>query len=380
MDVIFTRSSFVNKLSFLLVVFTLFAVASYGQVFSDKIVGKKNQATADSLKASTYPYVLPIWGKKVTELGFDIPYSAGLGINYLWQESNVLISDLQVGFNNSRFFNLDDIVRFNNAKATTNGLNIRPDIWLLPFLNIYGIFARSETSTQVDFGVWLPNDLGTEEVFSYSTTANFEATSTGFGITPTIGVGGGWLALDMNFTWTDIPELTKPSKSFVFGPRLGKSFKLSKPEQNIAIWAGGFRVKFNSETSGAIALNEVLPAGNLNEKINAGFTSIDQKQMELDSWWSTLSPAQQKLNQIKYDAANSALEKANYLLDALSDASTTVKNSTVKYDLNKRLQDMWNFIVGSQFQLNKHWMVRAEVGFLGSRTQIITGLQYRFGL
>jgi hypothetical protein len=41
---------------------------------------------------------------------------------------------------------------------------------------------------------------------------------------------------------------------------------------------------------------------------------------------------------------------------------------------------MWNFLVGSQFQLNKHWMLRAEVGFMGSRQQFISGIQYRFGL
>lgn len=41
---------------------------------------------------------------------------------------------------------------------------------------------------------------------------------------------------------------------------------------------------------------------------------------------------------------------------------------------------MWNFLIGSQFQYNKHMMFRAEVGFLGSRTQVLAGLQYRFGL
>ena len=41
---------------------------------------------------------------------------------------------------------------------------------------------------------------------------------------------------------------------------------------------------------------------------------------------------------------------------------------------------MWNFVLGTQFQINKHFMLRAEYGFLGSRQQIITGLQYRFGL
>jgi len=52
----------------------------------------------------------------------------------------------------------------------------------------------------------------------------------------------------------------------------------------------------------------------------------------------------------------------------------------VQYQLEKKLKDMWNFIVGSQFQLNKQWMLRVEYGFLGTRNQFIAGLQYRFGL
>jgi hypothetical protein len=44
------------------------------------------------------------------------------------------------------------------------------------------------------------------------------------------------------------------------------------------------------------------------------------------------------------------------------------------------LKDMWNFILGSQYQINKHYMIRTEFGFLASRVQFIGGLQYRFGL
>jgi hypothetical protein len=39
---------------------------------------------------------------------------------------------------------------------------------------------------------------------------------------------------------------------------------------------------------------------------------------------------------------------------------------------------MWNFLVGTQFQIDKSWMIRAELGFLGTRSQFIGGLQYRF--
>jgi len=54
--------------------------------------------------------------------------------------------------------------------------------------------------------------------------------------------------------------------------------------------------------------------------------------------------------------------------------------ASVQYSLNKSLKDKWNFNIGSKYQLNKHFMIRAEYGFLGSRQQFMTGLQYRFGL
>lgn len=352
------------------------------QVYSNRPVGEKNQEMVDSLKKSEYPYLLPIWGAKAVEAGFDIPYSAGLGINYLWQESKVKINELSVGVNNSQLFDLDEVIRFNDATATSNIVNIRPDIWLFPFLNVYGIIATSETSTAVDFGVWAPNGTSTEEIFNYKTTANFNATSLGFGITPTVGVGGGWLALDMNFTWTDIPELDEPNYSFVFGPRLGKSFQLAKPERNVAVWVGGFRVKFGGDlTTGGLKLSEVLPDdGNFQGKIDNGLTAIDTKGQELDDWYNDLSPPQKAVNAVKYNAALKALGGANALLSGLSGAAGNAANSTINYSLNKRLKDKWNFITGAQFQYNKHWMIRAEAGFLGSRKQALVGLQYRFGL
>ncbi|KQX15386.1 hypothetical protein [Flavobacterium sp. Root420] len=59
---------------------------------------------------------------------------------------------------------------------------------------------------------------------------------------------------------------------------------------------------------------------------------------------------------------------------------STSNSSSVQYSLQKRPKDMWNFLIGTQFQYNKHIMLRAEVFFLGSRTQVLGGLQYRFGL
>src|SRR5580765_7846776 len=72
-------------------------------------------------------------------------------------------------------------------------------------------------------------------------------------LTPTVGVGGFFMALDMNFSWSDIAELEKPAYAFVFGPRLGKNITFKNPERSLAIWAGGFRIKLNSGTSGSLS-------------------------------------------------------------------------------------------------------------------------------
>ncbi len=364
--------------------FSIFSSVVLGQVYSDKAVGKKNVEVADSLKKADYPYSLPIWGEKVAKLGFNLPYSAGIGINYLWQKSDLKIENLSVGFNNGPLYNLDEVIRFNQAVSEASVINIRPDIWLLPFLNVYGILAASKPSTAVGFGIWVPDSSNNwTEIATYNTKANFTGTSFGLGMTPTIGVAGGWIALDMNVAWTDVSALEKPAFTFVFGPRFGKTFKFKKPEQNIALWVGGFRVKLGSATSGSIALQDVLPAdGNAQAKIDAGQQKVVEKQTQVDSWWNNLSSAEQNnpINKAKYETANSALTKAGNILNAADGALNTISTSTVQYSLDKGVKDMWNFIIGSQFQLNKSWMLRVEYGFLGSRQQLITGLQYRFGL
>ena len=73
----------------------------------------------------------------------------------------------------------------------------------------------------------------------------------GFGVTPTFGIGGYFMVLDFNFSWSDIDALDKPAFVFNFGPRLGKNFTFKDPDRSLAVWVGGFRVKLNSGTSAA---------------------------------------------------------------------------------------------------------------------------------
>jgi hypothetical protein len=355
----------------------------HAQTFSNKEVGKKSRSLADSLKASEYPYALPIWGDKATARGYSLPYSAGLSLQYFGQRSDIIINNLEVGFNGGTKHDLDNIVRFDKAKSSSDGISLRPDLWVFPFLNLYAILGRSSASTDVGYSLWLPDSAGNEqEVVSLGTKVEFTASTFGLGLTPSIGVGGGWLALDMNFTWTDVPQLDDPAYAFVFDPRMGKAFRLRRTDENINFWVGGFRLAINTGTTGSIPLADALPIGEWQSSVALGQQRVDELTQQNEAWWNSLSPPQQAnpVNQAKYETTKAALERAGGFLDSAERAVNNAANSTVDYSLDKRPEDMWNFILGTQYQYNKNWMARAEVGFIGTRTHVIAGLQYRFGL
>lgn len=383
MPILGANSSSMKKIIITLIFGLPLAGILNAQVYTNKPVGEKSEPLVDSLKATPYPYALPIWGAKATALGFDLPYSAGLSVNYLTQESQLVIDNIMVGFNGGPQFNIDEIIRIDEAIANASAVNVRPDIWVLPFLNVYGILGKVSSSTKIGAGIFLPDTSNVwNEVASFGTTAKFSGTVMGIGITPTMGVGGGWIALDMNFAWTDIDALDKPVKTFVFGPRFGKTFKFKKPQSQIALWAGGFRVKFSSETTGSLALIDLFPNADPQGKVDGAIMNVEEKQINVDEWWNGLSAIEQAnpVNKAKYETANRALNTAGELLNAADAALNDGDQATVQYSLDKTLKDAWNFIIGGQYQLNKHWMVRAEYGFLGSRKQFLTSLQYRFGL
>lgn len=360
-----------------------FGSRASAQVHPDKLVFKGDSAVIDSLKRSEYPYVFPIWGEKVQRLGIALPLSAGLGANYLWQKSDLEIEGLSVGFNNGPLIDLGEVIRFNSAVSEASAVNVRPDLWVLPFLNVYGLVAVGEASTSIDAGLWLPDTLNNwQEVTSFATKAEFEVQTFGFGLTPTFGIGGGWVALDMNFAWSDVDALDQPAFSFVFGPRFGKTFKLKNPRRTLTGWVGGFRLNLASATSGSLNLSELIPVEDLQAAVDQGIERVGDAKTDVEAWWNALPPSEQldPANRARYEAANRALERAGTMLTNLDGALSNLESGTVQYSLAKSQAQKWNFIVGGQFQWNEHLMFRAEYGFLGSRKQFLGGIQFRFGL
>lgn len=372
-----------NRKYLLVIIGLVYEINATSQVFTNREVDPQDSVARAKAKTKAYPYALPILGKKAAAAGYDLPYSAGMSIQYFAQTSDIILENLKVGFNGSGLNDLSGLVQFDLAKARASALTIRPDVWVFPFLNVYGILGKAQASTEVKYRVNAPEDINNiVPILSGTSLVEFQTTTFGFGIMPAIGIKGAFLVLDMNIAWTDIPQLSRPTRTFVFGPRLGKNFKLRKPEQAIAVWVGGFRVSLDAASDGSLPLNEALDVDDFGGRLDAAANKVANGQMKVDDWWASLSPIEQRnpLNVARYDAANRVLSAAGRVITAADNALNTASNSTVEYSLDRRPKDPWNFLTGMQYQFNKHWMFRAEAGYLSSRTQFMCGLQYRFGL
>jgi len=321
--------------------------------YASKRVKSKYEAYTDSLKKVDYHYVFPFWGQKAYQRGIDLQYPIGIMANYFWMTQGIVINNFQLGINKPDGSELlpltpldDEILSFGNNTNQSWSLNIRPDIWLFPFIDLYGIFGYGRSSTTVE-AVLLGKPLPTKPVEQGITTS-------GVGVLLAGGLGPVRISLDANITWNKPELLDKATMANVVGIRMGKVFTFkNRPQSNISVWIGTMFVTMQNETLGYIKLNEAIDdyqgvkdeiVGNINEKINDPETG----------------PIKKKL-----------LEK---LRDAVDESTG---ESTIAYNMDKQVKAHWNGLIGMQYQINKNWQLRGEGGVIGDRKSFLISLNYR---
>ena len=253
---------------------------------------------------------LPIWGKGARDKGFDLPLPMGVGLTYTYIHQNMVVSDLVVeGLPVRR-------LTFKDAPTSTHTGVFRADVWVFPFLNIYGLIGDTTGTTQPK--VVFPNGRLVKSDVDYSRL------SYGGGLTLAGGYKAFFLTLDANYTSgpivsTDKGQIgDKPIESLTFAPRLGMLISSGGKLGTGSIWVGGMYLKATSEIHDSIDLsNHPLLAGLVNR-------------------------------------------------DALN------------FSIHVEPKDAWNLVVGGNWQFNKRWSVTAELGGVFDRYHAITAVMWRF--
>lgn len=300
----------------------------------------KPPSGSSAQQSDPWPHVFPILGDRAAASGMKMPLPFGLGVNYMYADQAIDISRVAVSVGDSGLVDLTDVIAFEEVRSQVHVLNARADLWLFPFLNVYSM-ANYIVESQTAVSISAP--------FDFTAGAVQPGAGGGFGVTLAGAAWGFFGTVDLNWTWNKMEKLANPVGTYLVAPRIGRNFGKVGPIE-LAVWVGAMRQDIESNTVGDISLSETVGGGD-------GAADFEEKLMD---WYNGLPPGRQQL-----------VEGIVSRIDADGDA-------VIHYELDKAIATPWNMLVGTEVGLDRHWRIRAEIGFI-ERFQVLLGLNYRFG-
>ena len=289
-----------------------------------------------------YHQTFPIWGRKAVERGIDLPKPLGFNVGIFGMEQDIKISDLGVGFNTPP--QPVDFITFESASARLANYQSRIDLWLLPFLNVYGMAGAGYGQTTVSLATPV----------QFTSVAHFKGGNLGLGVTGTFPIRSFFGVVDFNHQWGFSSLLDNPVPANILGLRVGHAFRIGHRSRRtkMTLWAGSMYQSLQSNTLGSIKLSEVVPPG-----LDSAFNNYQNQP-----WYIALPPGQKAL-------VDNFVQRLSGSLD------TTVVN----YQLQKRVADPWNALIGGTIDKGAHWGLRWEIGMIGRVSGMIM-VNYRITL
>lgn len=145
---------------------------------------------------------LPFVAEEATKRGYELPLPFGVSAIYNYIQRDIEVHDLRLGRDGnppqsaSRFVNLGSDSRVNVGLT-------RVDAWLLPFVNVYGLFGYVHNQSTTRGAVTLPA-LGGPRTFDFAAETTLGGFVGGGGLTLAAGYREFFIMADANYTQTDM--------------------------------------------------------------------------------------------------------------------------------------------------------------------------------
>ncbi len=312
--------------SFIAFVFILF-------VSSNIITAKNNwKKSAVNYPEISTMYPLPVTSLTYTPLsekykikpGFAFPFSWGVGLQGFAYSQQYDTKELFI--HNNKISAHSDSLAY-NITAGEYQLFIRPEIWVLPYLNVYGIFGYVEGNITPDITVhgivveWpvfdTVYDIYIDTSIVVSDPMKYNGPVYGIGATASYVFHSFFVELDYNYSVVFPKDMDGKLKSHRISPKAGWMFSSVKSKIEGAAWLGASWLENTQTLTGVVNVRDF--AGDLADLLG---------------------------------------EEADYV------ATLTPVNK-------------WNMVIGGSLTLNKHYNLACEVGLIG-RKKLSLGFVYRF--
>jgi hypothetical protein len=258
----------------------------------------------------TWDRVFPIWGEKLVQRGISFPLPFGVAALSTWKRMDVTWGDVV-------------------SESWT--AQVKLDLWLLPFLNLYGIAGRLDGGqTQIPFS-FLGSDLlelvgagdlceglrpaeACFKTYAFNVRPPLSGWNFGFGMNPAFGYRQFIFTMPTTFTWTDLDAGRLVSSTYV-SPRVGLTVPTERAGA-LTVFVGGAYLNADNFIDGSVTLDTDLP--------------VDDGEIE------------------------------------------------IAYRVDSNNQDRWNYLVGFSWSLSKTWSIHAEADAGGTRQGATASLTFRY--
>ena len=256
---------------------------------------------------------LPIWGRALRDEGFDLPLPFGLGVTAIYMKQTMNVTDLKFGPGQLPVPG----AQFEDVKSSETNVTFRPDAWLLPFLNLYGIVGWTGGKAKYEASVPLMELIGVDDTMNIADDVEYDAFTYGGGATLALGWAWWFALVDANYTMTKMDILDGEIRALTISPRMGTIINLQGIRGDGAVWIGAMYLDYRQDVKGSVNLQEVDPA------------------------------------------------------------LAMMLGNTLEYRIRIEGKEAWNFLLGGQWTFDPRWGAHLEVG-LGDRMQIMGGISFRF--
>ena len=208
----------------------------------------------------------PIFGKKARTNGKTLPLPFGIGNYSTYYDQGYTASNLRLIPDSSSLVARADTL-YQNTSANEFKTQIRPNLWLFPFLNIYGIFGYTKGVISPNLvvpyivleNVPIIDSIIIDSTFEIHDDISYVGPTYGMGVTFSMGIKSFFVIIDYNYSITNPTDLEDNLHNHFFSPKVGMFLGNAKRETFGAIWLGSMYIHNDQSFSGKINVAEINP-------------------------------------------------------------------------------------------------------------------------
>lgn len=191
----------------------------------------------------------------------ELPRPFGVGATVHYQKQGYSLSRMTVSLPN---VNLAQAAGLDIDNELIE-MDVTADLWVLPFLNVFGLIGRIDGETEVDLSSVQLGGL----------TIDYDGVVYGGGVTLAGGIDNVFASLTAIFTDTHLDQSDSSVQAWILTPRIGVSTRIPESDRPVTLWAGAMYQQTDEEHSGSIAAAQL------------GTVAYDV-ELEEDSAWNAL--------------------------------------------------------------------------------------------